>query len=38
MNKIMKNKKDIKNGKLNGKIEEQKKDMFDEYIFFGKIL
>ena len=29
-------KKDIKNGKLNGKIEEQKKDMFDEYIFFVK--
>ena len=29
-------KKDIKNGKLNGKIEEQKKDMFDEYIFCVK--
>ena len=29
-------KKDIKNGKLNGKIEEQKKDMFDEYIFIVK--
>lgn len=29
-------KRDIKNGKLNGKIEEQKKDMFDEYIFFVK--
>lgn len=29
-------KKVIKNGKLNGKIEEQKKDMFDEYIFFVK--
>ena len=29
-------KKDIKNGKLNLKIEEQKKDMFDEYIFFVK--
>ena len=29
-------KKDIKNGKLNGKIEEQKKDMFDEYVFFVK--
>ena len=29
-------KKDIKNGTLNGKIEEQKKDMFDEYIFFVK--
>ena len=33
---INKIKKDIKNGKLNGKIEEQKKDMFDEYIFFVK--
>ena len=29
-------KKDIKNGKLNGKIEVQKNDMFDEYIFFVK--
>lgn len=29
-------KKDIKSGKLNGKIEEQKKEMFEEYIAFIK--